>query len=301
MTNPILSFSARRRMRSIRTPILLTVSTLLVAALAYLLAYSPFMQDTFTLNSLRYGVAGYLGIVALLFIVIVLVAPAITAGSISGERERQTLDLLLVTNMGPSRLIWGTLLESFAFLALMLICAMPVLSLLMITGAVTFLQVLSSIGFLLVAALACLSVGIFCSTLFGRTVTATIVSYLTVFAIGLITLLPLYGDVQKLGEIYDAMQSAGVQVYGQTVDYLPVAFIINPGLGLFSLMEAQTGLLSDSLWQVSYTLGNTNSMLRFDVCAYACAGFMLAVSLALILLSALYLRIRPDGSRRKHG
>ena len=41
-----------------------------------------------------------------------------TAGSISGKRERQTLDLLLVTNTGPVKLVLGKLLESFSFLAL---------------------------------------------------------------------------------------------------------------------------------------------------------------------------------------
>lgn len=53
--------------------------------------------------------------IMLQFGMLVLVAPAMTAGSISGERERQTLDLLLVTNTGPVKLVLGKLLESFSF------------------------------------------------------------------------------------------------------------------------------------------------------------------------------------------
>ena len=190
MNNPILAFSARRRMRSVRTPLLITLYALVLAAIAYLTIYACFMKQTFTLTDMQNGVYGYTAIVALQFALIVLVAPAMTAGSVSGERERQTLDLLLVTNMSPVRLVLGKLLESFGFLALLVVSSLPVMSMAVLTGAAALTDVLVSAAFLLVTALELLSLGMFFSSLFKRTVTSTVVTYLAVFGLGVITLLP---------------------------------------------------------------------------------------------------------------
>ena len=64
-----------------------------------------------------------------------------------------------------------------------------------------------------VTALAALSVGLVCSSLFQRTVTSTVVSYLSVFALGLVTLLPLWYDVKRIGDLYDAMNIVGQQLH----------------------------------------------------------------------------------------
>ena len=205
MNNPIFAFSAIRRMRSARTPLLITLYSLLLALLAYFTVYGRFMGATVTLGDMRLSVDGYAYMIMLQFALLVLVAPAMTAGSISGERERQTLDLLLVTNTGAVKLVLGKLLESFGFLALMVMCSLPMLSLVLITGGATFAQVLVSVAFLLLTALAALSVGLVCSSLFQRTVTATVMSYLSVFALGIVTLLPLWHDVKRIGDLYDAM------------------------------------------------------------------------------------------------
>lgn len=300
MSNPILAFSARRRMRSIRTPLLLTLYALLLAVAAYLAVYAPFVGETVTLSDMRGSVTGYALLVMLQFGLMVLVAPAMTAGSISGERERQTLDLLLVTNTGTLRLVLGKLLESFGFLALMVLCSMPMLSLVLLTGGATLVQVLTSVAFLLLTALAALCVGLFCSTLFKRTVTATVVSYLAVFGLGLVTLIPLAHDVRRIGDLYDAMNIAGQKLH--MIEYTPISFTINPALGLFSLLEDQTKLFQNYLWQFSYTLGNTRPYLHLDQCALYHMAFLAVASAALTGLAALNMRVRknrkPKGKRK---
>lgn len=300
MSNPILSFSARRRMRSIRTPILLTAYALLLAVLGYVAVYEPFMGATVQISDMRASVNGYALLVMLQFGLLVLVAPAMTAGSISGERERQTLDLLLVTNTGRIKLVLGKLLESFGFLALLVLCSMPVLSLVLITGGATVAQVVTSVLFLLLTALAALSVGLFCSALFKRTVTSTVVSYLTVFGIGIVTLLPIWHDVKCIGDLYDAMNIAGKQLH--MISYTPIAFSMNPGLGLFSLLQEQTQMFSGVLWQFSYTLGNTQAYVRYDYFLGLNMAFMAAMSVLLVGLSAFQMRARGDhGAKgRKH-
>ena len=299
MNNPIFAFSAIRRMRSARTPLLITLYSLLLALLAYFTVYGRFMGATVTLGDMRLSVDGYAYMIMLQFALLVLVAPAMTAGSISGERERQTLDLLLVTNTGAVKLVLGKLLESFSFLALMVMCSLPMLSLVLITGGATFAQVLVSVAFLLLTALAALSVGLVCSSLFQRTVTATVMSYLSVFALGIVTLLPLWHDVKRIGDLYDAMNIVGGQLH--TIEYTPISFTINPALGLFSLLAAQTQMFSSMLWQFSYSLANTVTYLPFDHFLYCNMAFLAAASVLLIALAALNLRVRkpraPKGKR----
>lgn len=299
MNNPIFAFSAIRRMRSARTPLLITLYSLLLALLAYFTVYGRFMGATVTLGDMRLSVDGYAYMIMLQFALLVLVAPAMTAGSISGERERQTLDLLLVTNTGAVKLVLGKLLESFGFLALMVMCSLPMLSLVLITGGATFAQVLVSVAFLLLTALAALSVGLVCSSLFQRTVTATVMSYLSVFALGIVTLLPLWHDVKCIGDLYDAMNVAGGQLH--TIEYTPISFTINPALGLFSLLAAQTQMFSNLLWQFSYSLANTFTYLPFDHFLYCNMAFLAAASVLLIAFAALNLRVRkpraPKGKR----
>lgn len=299
MNNPIFAFSAIRRMRSARTPLLITLYSLLLALLAYFTVYGRFIGATVTLGDMRLSVDGYAYMIMLQFALLVLVAPAMTAGSISGERERQTLDLLLVTNTGAVKLVLGKLLESFSFLALMVMCSLPMLSLVLITGGATFAQVLVSVAFLLLTALAALSVGLVCSSLFQRTVTATVMSYLSVFALGIVTLLPLWHDVKCIGDLYDAMNVAGGQLH--TIEYTPISFTINPALGLFSLLAAQTQMFSNLLWQFSYSLANTFTYLPFDHFLYCNMAFLAAASVLLIALAALNLRVRkpraPKGKR----
>lgn len=290
MSNPIFAFSAIRRMRSARTPLLITLYSLLLALLAYFTVYGRFMGATVTLGDMRLSVDGYAYMIMLQFALLVLVAPAMTAGSISGERERQTLDLLLVTNTGAVKLVLGKLLESFSFLALMVMCSLPMLSLVLITGGATFAQVLVSVAFLLLTALAALSVGLVCSSLFQRTVTATVMSYLSVFALGIVTLLPLWHDVKRIGDLYDAMNVAGGQLH--TIEYTPISFTINPALGLFSLLAAQTQMFSNLLWQFSYSLANTFTYLPFDHFLYCNMAFLAAASVLLIAFAALNLRVR---------
>ena len=299
MSNPIFAFSAIRRMRSARTPLLITLYSLLLALLAYFTVYGRFMGATVTLGDMRLSVDGYAYMIMLQFALLVLVAPAMTAGSISGERERQTLDLLLVTNTGAVKLVLGKLLESFSFLALMVMCSLPMLSLVLITGGATFAQVLVSVAFLLLTALAALSVGLVCSSLFQRTVTATVMSYLSVFALGIVTLLPLWHDVKRIGDLYDAMNIVGGQLH--TIEYTPISFTINPALGLFSLLAAQTQMFSNLLWQFSYSLANTFTYLPFDHFLYCNMAFLAAASVLLIAFAALNLRVRkpraPKGKR----
>lgn len=114
LINPILASSARRRMRSWKTPLILLLFGAALLGIAFVTALMPLMGESMTISSARNGLDSYIVLVCAEFALIVLVAPAMTAGSIAGERERQTLEMLLVTNTALSASPWASCWRAWA-------------------------------------------------------------------------------------------------------------------------------------------------------------------------------------------
>jgi ABC-type transport system involved in multi-copper enzyme maturation permease subunit len=112
-----------------------------------------------------------------------LVGPVFSAGSVTSERERQTLDLLLVTLVTPWQMLWGKLLSglrvssvltSFLLWPVVLACVMPL----------PFWSNLPTMGgYLMIVALCCVTTAVtalFCSTIFQKSATSLIATYLII-------------------------------------------------------------------------------------------------------------------------
>lgn len=302
MINPILAFSGRRRMRSARTAVLLTLYALAVLLFGVGTALYVFCKPSFSIYSMSGGLDGYIAMLIFQFVLILLVTPALTAGSISGERERQTLELLLVTNTGSLRIVLGKLLESLGLMLLLIVATLPAMCLPLLTGGVSLAQVLAGLLYLGVTAFAALSVGMLCSALFRRTVASTVMAYLAVFALGVVTLVPLIGDVSRLGAAYERMYSASSSYYGGPVSVIGgetpkigmVSFVLNPALGLVSLIVAQTGRLRNVISTFSYTLYEMFEFIDFNTMAWLSMGFMAAVGIILNAVAACFVRPRKN-------
>jgi ABC-type transport system involved in multi-copper enzyme maturation permease subunit len=112
-----------------------------------------------------------------------LVGPVFSAGSVTSERERQTLDLLLVTLVTPWQMLWGKLLSglrvssvltSFLLWPVLLACIMPL---------PFWYNLPTMAGYLLIVLLSCVTTGVtalFCSTIFQKTSTSLIATYLII-------------------------------------------------------------------------------------------------------------------------
>jgi ABC-type transport system involved in multi-copper enzyme maturation permease subunit len=70
------------------------------------------------------------------FLAVFLLAPAYTAGVLAEEKERQTLDALLATDLRNREIVFGTVVSRLANLALVILVGLPVLSLLQFLGGV---------------------------------------------------------------------------------------------------------------------------------------------------------------------
>jgi ABC-type transport system involved in multi-copper enzyme maturation permease subunit len=112
-----------------------------------------------------------------------LVGPVFSAGSVTSERERQTLDLLLVTLLSPWQMLWGKLLSglrvssvltSFLLWPVILACLMQKLF---------WGNLLTIVGYLLIVGLCCVTTAmtaLFCSTVAHKTSTSLLSTYLVI-------------------------------------------------------------------------------------------------------------------------
>lgn len=137
----------------------------------------------------RTNLAGwYIGYVVIFNI---LVAPVFTAGSVSSERERQTLDLLLTTVVSPWQILWGKLVAGFRVsFVLTMFLMWPVLLAFILNPDLqkNWLAVLCFFCIVLTAAIFNSVLALFCSTTFRRTSVAMMSTYLVLM---LLYLLPI--------------------------------------------------------------------------------------------------------------
>ena len=294
MLNPILAFSATRRMRSFRTMLIVIAYMAALLTLA-LVVLGPFMSDRIFIGDLGRSPAAYLLLVGVQFGMLILIAPAMTSGAIAGERERQTLDLLLVTNTGSFRILIGKVLESFAVLALLIVCGLPVMCLCLLTGGVSVGQILLGELFLLAEAFACVSIGVFCSAIFRSTAISAVMSYLILIVIGVVTTLPvLFGYPRAITDVlYDKAQYAALTPAGARAMISPLLYL-NPGFGLLALMQGELHVLTDLLdrrgWgrpYATYLMADRAGWIQISI---ICVAAMLAVSLVLLGIASVLIR-----------
>jgi ABC-type transport system involved in multi-copper enzyme maturation permease subunit len=156
--NPVARRELQERFRTIRSPLILSVWVLaagVVTFLAFVVASNSANNQLdqvsaaglgsvaaassigrFVLHSLLLGM-----IVAILFVV-----PGQAAVAVVGERERQTLQLLQVSQLSSWRIIFGKLWSALAYISLLLIATTPLMVIPVLLGGVSIGNILAGLG-----------------------------------------------------------------------------------------------------------------------------------------------------------
>ena len=186
----------RSRMRGRRAFIVLTVYLAILA----LITYGVYVVVAPNARGITGGFGGFGGqanasaligqsIFTLLsifqLILIRFIAPAFTAGQISLEREKQTLDLLISTPMRPSAIVIGKLAAALAFVVLMIVAAVPITAIVLMYGGASVDDIVRQQVVLLATALMLGAIGLFFSALLKRTQAATVLTYISVLGLTL--------------------------------------------------------------------------------------------------------------------
>lgn len=178
--NPVVVKELRGRMRGARAVVLLTGH--LVVMGAYIggvnLLYAATANQVYsTFSPQTLGKNIFVGLVFIELVLACFITPAITAGAISGERERQTLDMLRTTLLPTPAFVLGKLFSALVFVILMLVAGIPLQSLSFLLGGVAPFDVVVASALLLATAFLFGSVGILFSTLVRRTLGATVLTF----------------------------------------------------------------------------------------------------------------------------
>lgn len=180
--NPIIVKELRSRMRGGRAFATLTGTLILMVAVGYGLYRMTLATSTYSASPIspQIGQMLFTGLAFLLLLVIAAITPSVTAGEISGEREKQTYEMLLATPLSPGSILWGKLVAAMSYVFLIIFAAIPMASLVFIYGGVTIRDMLKALGTLIVISVMFGVIGLFFSALLHRSGRATVLSYLTI-------------------------------------------------------------------------------------------------------------------------
>ncbi len=254
---PVLMKEMRTRMRGWRTPVVLVGYLCILGLIGYLV-----LQNNLSGSNFSAGVASQVGtslfnsLAILQGVLLAFVVPATTATAISGERQRQTLDLLLVTRLSSLGITLGKLLAAVSFDLLLIVCSLPIFSLVFLFGGVGPDRV-AELFLLFITGVLCLgSLGILISVLTRRVNASTLITYLLVML-----LIPGI-----------AMASVYIPSLGYALptdsNGLPLIAYIDPGFGLAALLLRADG---GTLVPVSFALWQANVIVSTAI-AFGCIG-----------------------------
>jgi ABC-type transport system involved in multi-copper enzyme maturation permease subunit len=250
--NPIILKELRGRMRSWRSLFVLALYVGLLSLFA-VLTYAVTVNQSnssyyngyysypyyYSNNYEQLGTGIFTAIIVVQLVLIGLLAPGYTVGVLSGEKERQTYEILLLTLLQPHEIVFGKLFSTLLFLFLMVIAAIPVESIVFLIGGVGLDQLVLGLVIPLLTVLLVGSLGIAWSSLMRTTQRASRMAYFS----GLV----LLGGVPALGI------PLGLMIYG---------FRGSTDFGIFLLNWASTFNPAVAIIGTNILLGGGGGSLR---------------------------------------
>lgn len=213
LANPVLIKELRGRIRGTRPMLLLTFYLAMTSAVTLLTYLAIYESTRFGSSNLEVGrTIGkgiFLTVMTAALVQVCVITPSLTAGSIAGEKERQSYDLLMTTMLSPLQIVLGKLTAALAFALLLIVAVLPLAGLSFLFGGVSGLELLIGMVGLVVTAVLYATLGIFWSTVMRTTLGAT------VMALGSVTLLLLGVPfvLVIITALFGGMPDSGIVLY----------------------------------------------------------------------------------------
>lgn len=172
------------RARSYRIPLILFVFNGVLALAALMNMYQTVAQVRIS-SSIQYGsfLQLYAFVATLEFVLLMFIMPALTSGSISGERERQTLELLFTTKMSAKDIILGKLYSAVELLMVLVASSLPIVLLTFVYGSVDFMDLVLMLLCFGIVAFYAGGIGILFSALIRKSTFSNVCTYGVILAI----------------------------------------------------------------------------------------------------------------------
>ena len=123
------------------------------------------------------------------YILAAMMAPSFAAGSIAGEKERMTYEMLLASPIRPESIVLGKLVAALTHLAILIFASLPIVMLCLPLGGVSFYEVLAAYLALIASVITFGMISVAAGSFFSRTSSALVVSYLMILPLALVGVL----------------------------------------------------------------------------------------------------------------
>lgn len=228
--NPVYRREVTVRSRSYRMPLIIFLFNVTLAVAALLSMYQMVEQVRIS-SSVQYSsfLELYAFIMTLEFLMLLFIMPALTSGSISGERERQTLELLFTTKMSPWDIISGKLFFAVEQVLVLVFSSLPVVLMSFVYGSVNFRDLgLILISFVITAFLTG-GIGMLCSSLLRRSTFSNVCTYgiILLLTVGtyMLNMFLLNMDEMRIGSM---MLQPGMEPAVADSGFAVYALLLNP-------------------------------------------------------------------------
>lgn len=179
LNNPVTIKELRSRMRGRRAFVVLSLY-LLILSVAILLVYMVYLSSSSMPSSTMARTTGkglFAAVLAVQVVLVTFIGPAFTAAAVSGERERQTFDLLRTTLLSAEAFVLGKLVSSLSYIVLLVVVSIPLQSIAFLLGGLSAVELILSQILILVAAVTYALYGLWCSATMRSTLTATVATF----------------------------------------------------------------------------------------------------------------------------
>ncbi|MDQ7825542.1 MAG: ABC transporter permease subunit [Candidatus Eremiobacteraeota bacterium] len=180
LSNPILykelSIGLRDRKIFITQTVYLTILSIALCLIVMEASDSGYPQNTADI-----GKTIFMALFWIQLFLVVIIAPSLTCGCISTEKEKRTYELLIGSLLTPAEIISGKLIHGLAYIFLLLISSLPITATVFFLGGVSPLQIVGGYFVIFALGFLCCQIGQFFSVRENKTANATNQSYLLIF------------------------------------------------------------------------------------------------------------------------
>lgn len=232
--NPVLRNEQKTTERSIKFPIMITLYVLILSVVAILIYKNNLDSSYYSGAYPQWGSELYGTIAMVQAFILMFVVPSMTSTAITGEREKQTLDVLLSTKMTPLAIIIGKLVSSINKVIILILCSLPIYTLCSFIGGINILNILELGLFFIITTIFAGSIGILVSTYVKNSRVSTVITYTIILLVYLVLVIGI------------SIYMTSKLMYGATSPQdigIPILGYLSPTMGLIGLIVRQTGTL----------------------------------------------------------
>jgi hypothetical protein len=271
--NPVLYKEMSIGLRDRKIFVLQTIYLTILSVAMYLIMLQALFYDYSPASPAETGKIIFYVLLWIQLILVVLIAPSLTCGSITTEREKKTYELLIGTLLTPAEIISGKLVHGLSYIFLLLISSLPITATVFFLGGVSPMQIVGGYLCIFAAGFICCQIGEFFSAREQKTSNSTNQSYLLIilFAIGV---LPM------LGGFFSVYQGNPMHLLSYKTFHFPLWLF-----GVINFIAIAGFLFTKS---VNYIKHEARNIVFLNI------SFIIAYLFNLMIISALFAESRPD-------